>query len=112
MDEKRRTKISKFLSLILRHQPEAVGLHLEENGWAKVDDLIAAYAKNRRTCTRREFEEVVATNDKKRFSFDKSGKRIRDRIFGAGMYRILPLRFLPKKPLMTTTKFCELRLTW
>lgn len=77
MDEKRRTKISKFLSLILRHQPEAIGLRLEENGWVKVDDLITACAKNGRVFTRPELDEVVETNDKKRFSFDETGKKIR-----------------------------------
>jgi putative RNA 2'-phosphotransferase len=77
MDEKRRTKISKFLSLILRHAPEKVGLTLEENGWVKVDDLIAACGQNGRALTRKELEEVVETNDKKRFSFDVTGDKIR-----------------------------------
>ena len=77
MDEKRRTKISKFLSLILRHAPETVGLTLEANGWVKVDDLIRACAKNGRDFTLSELQEVVETNDKKRFAFDESGRKIR-----------------------------------
>lgn len=77
MDEKRRTKISKFLSLILRHAPETVGLRLEEGGWIPVDELLAACAKNGKALTRQELEEVVETNDKKRFSFDESGAKIR-----------------------------------
>lgn len=77
MDEKHRTKISKFLSLILRHQPEEVGLTLGENGWVAVDDLIRACAAHGRTFSRAELEEVVETNDKKRFAFDESGTRIR-----------------------------------
>lgn len=77
MDDKSKTKISKFLSLILRHQPETVGLTLEEGGWVKVDDLINACAKNGRAFSRRELEEVVETNDKKRFSFDETGRKIR-----------------------------------
>jgi putative RNA 2'-phosphotransferase len=77
MDEKKRTKISKFLSLILRHQPEAVGLTLDENGWVAVDDLIRACASHGRAFTHAELEEVVQTNDKKRFAFDESGRLIR-----------------------------------
>lgn len=77
MNEKQRTKISKFLSLILRHQPEAVGLTLEENGWVKVADLIDACAKHGRAFTLDELCEVVETNDKKRFSFDASREKIR-----------------------------------
>lgn len=77
MDEKRQTKISKFLSLILRHAPETVGLRLEENGWVNVDELITACAQNGRALTREEIEEVVETNDKKRFSFSPSRTKIR-----------------------------------
>ena len=33
-------KVSKFLSLVLRHQPEAIGLTLDENGWAEVEELL------------------------------------------------------------------------
>lgn len=77
MDEKRRTKISRFLSLILRHAPETVGLTLEENGWVKVDDLIRACRRNGKEITLAELREVVAANDKKRFSFDAGGEKIR-----------------------------------
>ena len=35
-----RVKTSKFLSLVLRHQPEAIGLALDPNGWANVDELL------------------------------------------------------------------------
>ena len=34
------TKVSKYLSLILRHKPEEAGIELDKNGWAKVDELI------------------------------------------------------------------------
>lgn len=42
MDEK---KISKYISLILRHKPEAIGIQLDEHGWANVDELIAGISK-------------------------------------------------------------------
>lgn len=44
MDQKNRNKISKFLSRILRHNPEMIGLPLDENGWADVEDLLARSA--------------------------------------------------------------------
>lgn len=77
MDEKRKTKISKFLSLILRHKPEEIGLTLEENGWVNVAKLRKACADHGRSFTFAELEEVVETNDKKRFSFDRTKTKIR-----------------------------------
>ena len=77
MNEKQKTKISKFLSLVLRHKPDVIGLDLDENGWANVEELLAKSAKNSNSFTREELEEVVETNDKKRFSFDESKTKIR-----------------------------------
>jgi putative RNA 2'-phosphotransferase len=77
MDEKRKTRISKFLSLILRHKPETVGLTLDSKGWVEIETLLAACAKNGNAFSRNELEEVVATNDKKRFSFDETKTKIR-----------------------------------
>jgi putative RNA 2'-phosphotransferase len=77
MNEKRRTKISKFLSLILRHKPEEIGLKLDENGWANVNDLLEKSAKANNRFTFEELEEVVTTNDKKRFAFDETKSKIR-----------------------------------
>ncbi|HEY8560233.1 MAG TPA: RNA 2'-phosphotransferase [Pyrinomonadaceae bacterium] len=77
MDEKRRTKISKFLSLVLRHKPEEIGLTLEENGWVPVEKLIEACADRGRKFSLAELREVVETNEKKRFSFDETGEKIR-----------------------------------
>jgi putative RNA 2'-phosphotransferase len=77
MDEKRKIKISKFLSLILRHQPEVVGLALEENGWVDVKKLIKACADYGKPFTFSELKFVVATNDKKRFAFNDDETKIR-----------------------------------
>ena len=59
---------SKFLSLILRHKPQTIGLKLDENGWADIDELIEK-SKNR-NLTRELLDEVVEQNDKKRFIID------------------------------------------
>jgi putative RNA 2'-phosphotransferase len=70
-------KVSKYLSKHLRHQPERLGLTLEEGGWVAVETLLQACAANRFPVSRDELNEVVARNDKQRFSFDPTGTLIR-----------------------------------
>src|SRR4051794_12378554 len=77
MDEARLVRISKYLSLHLRHQPQRLGLVLEPGGWAAVEELLAACAREGMPITREELDEVVARNNKQRFGFDESGERIR-----------------------------------
>lgn len=77
MNEKRTVTISKFLSKHLRHAPEKIGLVLDSAGWANVDELMDACARNHMVFTRAELDMVVAENDKKRFAFDETGTRIR-----------------------------------
>lgn len=77
MNEKRKTHISKFLSLVLRHKPEEINLVLDENGWANIADLIEKAVKSGTEFTIEELEEVVETSDKKRFSFDETKTKIR-----------------------------------
>lgn len=81
MDTKRKKKVSKFLSLVLRHQPSLIGITLDEQGFVPVDQLIPAMAQHRRgvKVTPDQLAEVVDTNDKQRFEFDESGNRIRAR---------------------------------
>jgi hypothetical protein len=70
-------KVSKFLSLVLRHQPDTIGLTLDANGWADVEELIRLVNTSGRTLTRPLLDRVVAENDKKRFAFSDDGTRIR-----------------------------------
>jgi putative RNA 2'-phosphotransferase len=77
MDDARIVRISKFLSAHLRHQPGRLGLTLEPGGWVTVDDLLVACARHGEPLSREELDAVVARNDKRRFSFDDAGKRIR-----------------------------------
>jgi putative RNA 2'-phosphotransferase len=70
-------KMSKFLSLILRHQPEVIALSLDENGWADVNELIERINAQGRKLTRSQLERIVKTNDKQRFSFNEKGTKIR-----------------------------------
>lgn len=73
----RALKISKFLSLVLRHQPEKIGLRLSESGWVSVEQLIEGSRKHGIEFTLEELQQVVASNDKKRFSFSADGLSIR-----------------------------------
>ena len=72
-----RVRTSKFLSLVLRHDPGRIGLVLDEAGWAEVDALLAAAAAHGVPLTREELREIVATSDKKRFALSSDGARIR-----------------------------------
>ncbi len=68
---------SKFLSLVLRHNPSAAGITLDDSGWVEVDVLVKAVQRTHRNFTRERLIEIVETNDKKRFSFSGDGTRIR-----------------------------------
>lgn len=70
-------KQSKFLSLVLRHKPEAGNLVLDSEGWAKVSDVLAALRANFGSFNRAQLQELVDTNDKKRFAFNATGDKIR-----------------------------------
>src|SRR3712207_2426466 len=70
-------KTSKFLSLVLRHEPERVGVTLDDAGWVAVDDLLDGCRRNGHPITRAALEEIVRTSDKQRFALSEDGSRIR-----------------------------------
>lgn len=75
--DKRHTHISKFLSLVLRHKPQKIGLQLDAGGWAEIDGLLAGAAAHGEAISRDELEYAVAYNPKKRFAISEDGRRIR-----------------------------------
>jgi putative RNA 2'-phosphotransferase len=77
MEEKKAKRISKFLSLILRHNPETIGLHLDKNGWAEVSELLEKSKKGRVHFDANELVYIVKTNNKQRFSFNEDHTKIR-----------------------------------
>ncbi|QRP44173.1 RNA 2'-phosphotransferase [Amycolatopsis sp. FDAARGOS 1241] len=77
MNEKHLTRVSKRLSRHLRHDPGSLGLVLDPAGWVSVDVLLAALREHGFGVTRAQLDEVVARNNKQRFSFDETGTRIR-----------------------------------
>ena len=67
---------SKYISLILRHKPEVIGIALDEHGWANVDELIAGVSKTH-PLTMELLEEIVRTDEKQRYSFNEDHTLIR-----------------------------------
>jgi putative RNA 2'-phosphotransferase len=70
-------EISKFLSYVLRHAPESIGLGLDANGWADVDELLAKATNAGRRIDLDTLRAVVAESDKQRFTLSEDGRRIR-----------------------------------
>ena len=69
-------KISKYMSMILRHRPEVIGIRLDEHGWADVEELIEGIAKKKKF-NREILEEIVRTDEKQRYSFNDDKTKIR-----------------------------------
>jgi putative RNA 2'-phosphotransferase len=77
MDSRSLVGLSKFLSLVLRHQPEAIGLDLDAQGWAEIDDLLVRCQAHGKRITREILETIVATSPKRRFAISDDGRRVR-----------------------------------
>lgn len=73
----RNIELGKFLSLILRHSPETIGIKLDENGWADVSELLHGINCLGRKINMNILEEIVANNNKKRYSFNFDKTKIR-----------------------------------
>lgn len=70
------TQTSRYISLILRHKPETIGITLDEHGWANVDELIAGVSRTH-PLTMELLEEIVRTDEKQRYSFNGDKTLIR-----------------------------------
>ena len=93
--EKEINNLSKFLSLILRHKPETIGIALEENGWVNTDLLLAKSNQHNHTIDLETLKVIVETNNKKRFSFSANFEKIRA---NQGHSLDIELGYLPTKP--------------
>ncbi len=69
--------ISRYMSLILRHKPDVIGISLDEHGWANVNELINGIAKNNAGFNMESLEEIVRTDSKQRYSFNDDKTLIR-----------------------------------
>lgn len=70
-------KLSIFISLVLRHKPDAAGIRLDEHGWANVDELLNGINDTGRKINRDILEEIVKTDNKQRYSFNEDKTLIR-----------------------------------
>ena len=72
------TGTSRFISLILRHKPEVIGITLDEHGWADVDDMIAGINQSGKYKIDRDMlDEIVRTDEKQRYSYNEDHTLIR-----------------------------------
>ena len=69
-------KVSKFISLILRHKPETIGISLDEHGWANTEELIQGVSKTY-SIDMSILEEIVQSDEKQRYSFNEDKTLIR-----------------------------------
>lgn len=74
---KKHTEVSKFLSYVLRHQPQSIGLTVDSEGWADINTLIACASKDNNMLTQQLIHAVVESSDKKRFAISEDGRCIR-----------------------------------
>ena len=77
MRKQKTVKLSKLLSYVLRHRPDAVGLELGPGGWVDVEMLLEGLAAHQDPISREELEEIVRTCDKQRFALSPDGLSIR-----------------------------------
>jgi putative RNA 2'-phosphotransferase len=68
---------SRFLSMVLRHQPDKIGIRLDEAGWVAVDELLDGCRRAGHAITPDQLREIVRTSDKQRFALSEDGTRIR-----------------------------------
>ena len=70
-------KMGRFISFILRHHPETIGIELDEHGWANVEELLFGINNNGRIIDMELLEEIVRTDQKQRYSFNEDKTLIR-----------------------------------
>lgn len=71
------SQASKFLALILRHEPQKYGIELDSEGWTEIEGLLKALFRHGVDMTREQLDELVASSDKQRFAISADGTKIR-----------------------------------
>lgn len=77
MTAKEKTKASKFISLVLRHDPSAAGIALDPHGWARIDALLKGMSEKGFQLSREDLVNIVETDEKQRYAIDEAGICIR-----------------------------------
>ena len=92
MDKK---SLSKYLSLVLRHNPGVLGIALTDSGWAEVETLLRLMNESGKKVSMEALIQMVETNDKQRFKFNEDRTWIRA---SQGHSINIDLELLPVKP--------------
>ena len=95
LSPKEATHFSKFLSLVLRHKPETIGIQLDEQGWVAVDLLLAKMQQHGQTLDYPTLHWLVASNQKQRFALSLDGQSIRA---SQGHSVMVELDYAPQQP--------------
>ena len=95
IDEKKLTRLSKFLSLLLRHRPKMIGIELTDSGWTDTSILIEKMNGYGKAIDMETLNVVVDTDNKRRFSFNEDKSKIRA---NQGHSIDLDLGYAPKMP--------------
>ena len=77
LNKKQMVRTSKFLSLVLRHQPDAAGITVDAHGWAEVGALLRGMTDAGVPCDLQALREIVRTDEKQRYTFNEDGTKIR-----------------------------------
>src|SRR5690606_2086128 len=91
----RNDKAGRLLALALRHNPSALDISLDAQGYANVEEVLQGLAAHGKAISRKDLERIVATNDKKRFAFSEDGTKIRA---SQGHSVEVDLGYEPQKP--------------
>jgi len=75
--DRRTIRTSRFLSYVLRHNPDSIGLRLDESGWAELSDLIRCAGDGGVRLSPELIDVVLSSGDKQRFSLSEDGRCIR-----------------------------------
>lgn len=109
MNAGRLEKIGRKMSFVLRHKPEAIGLTLDEHGWADVQKLIAGIAEDYPEFDMEVLREAVRTDSKQRYSFNIDETRIRANQGHSVQVDVEPKPAVPPEALYhgTATRFVD-----
>ncbi|MEM6805974.1 MAG: RNA 2'-phosphotransferase [Bacteroidota bacterium] len=77
LTKKDEIKYGRFLSMVLRHKPQSIGIQLDAQGWVEVETLLFRMKKHGRPISRADLDQIVENNNKKRYVISEDGKRIR-----------------------------------
>lgn len=95
MSPDKHKNISKFLSLVLRHDPGILGLELTNAGWVEIQRLLDAMQRHGKVLSREDLEMIVKNSDKQRYAISPDGKSIRA---NQGHSIEIDLEYAPQQP--------------